>query len=718
MLTPERLRQHLNGGEPRGCCPIKEGESTTQSALLDLDSHKGETSWAEMQKAANDVIAHLVSLGMRPIPFRSSGGRGIHLFMLWDAPQPAHAVRAFLHSALSSIGYKDGAGGVKQRQIEVFPKQDRVDVGSYGNMFILPLAGKSEPLEWALGLEPMGRQWAASIEWEMSAPVPEVEGEPPRRATVSPSGMDCDLACKALKAIPNGENLDNRDEWFKLMCAFKEAAGEEGYLTALEWCEQHPSHDEAKFGKAWNSITTGKENGAPADYLFRVAFQHGFTEHIAQEFKESWSDQETIERLSRLSLVEYERCRVEVAARMGMRVSTLDKMVQDAQQEQEPQATNGITFEEVQPWPDQVQGDVLLSDIAETIQRFIICKPETAHAAALWVVMTWVIDVVQVAPLAVITAPEKRCGKSHLLTVLGKLSRRPMVASNISTAALYRVIDAWNPTLIVDEADAFMRDNEEMRGVLNSGHTRGAAYVVRLVGDDHAPTQFSTWGAKAIAGIGKLADTLMDRAITLELRRKLPHEEVERLRHAEPNLFGNLVSRLCRFADDNREAVRLARPPLPQSLNDRAQDNWEPLLAIADVAGGDWPKIAREAALVVSGGTEEATIGCELLADIQEVFDAQRTDKISTQNLIQTLCSDDEKPWATYNRGKSISPRQVSNRLRGYGIVSKDVRVGSDVLKGYERGQFEDVFSRYLPPYTPPFHPLQRYKPITTRVTA
>jgi putative DNA primase/helicase len=202
------------------------------------------------------------------------------------------------------------------------------------------------------------------------------------------------------------------------------------------------------------------------------------------------------------------------------------------------------------------------------------------------------------------------------------------------------------------------------RGSLNSGHTRDSAYVVRVVGDDHTPKQFSTWGAKAIAGIGHLADTLMDRSITIDLRRKLPHENVERLRYAEPGLFDTLASRLCRFASDSREAVRLARPALPDALHDRAQDNWEPLLAIADVAGGCWPEQARKAALLISGGADDArTLSTELLSDIQEIFESNRYERISTKELIDALCADGEKPWATYNRGNWISPRQVSRRL-------------------------------------------------------
>lgn len=302
-----------------------------------------------------------------------------------------------------------------------------------------------------------------------------------------------------------------------------------------------------------------------------------------------------------------------------------------------------------------------------------------------------------------ITAPEKRCGKTQMLSVLGKLVRRPMSASNISAAALFRSLDAWHPTLLVDEADAFMRDNEELRGLLNSGHTRDSAYVVRVVGDDHTPTRFTTWGCKAIAGIGHLADTLMDRAIVLPLRRKLAHESTERLRYVESGLFDDLAAKLARFAQDSNEAVRRARPALPSALNDRAQDNWEPLLSIAEAAGGDWPILARDAALKLSSGEPDSTVGDELLADIREIFDGGggRT-KISTANLLALLCIDDEKPWATYSRGRPLSHHQLARKLKSYGIRSKNVRIGHDVAKGFERGQFDDAFARYLSPLTPP----------------
>jgi len=408
------------------------------------------------------------------------------------------------------------------------------------------------------------------------------------------------------------------------------------------------------------------------------------------------TDTQTIARLAALSTLDYDRCREAEAERLGVRVSALDKAVAGARR---TDAEPTVDFVEIVPWSEPADPATLLRELSETISRFIVCRAETAHAAALWAAMTWFMDVVQVAPLAVITAPEKRCGKTQLLAVLNKLVYRPLPASSISPAGLFRTIDAWRPTLLIDEADAFMRDNEELRGLLNCGHTRDSAFVVRLVGDDFTPRKFTVWGAKALAGIGHLADTVMDRAVTLELRRKLPHEPVARLRHAAADLFDNLVAKLARFAVDYREAIRQARPPLPDALNDRAQDNWEPLLAIADTAGGPWPEWGRAAALALSGDDAPSmSMGTELLADIREVFELLACTRIKTADLIAALCEDEEMPWATYNRGKAISPRQVATRLKGYGIYSKTIRIGAATPKGYERAQFDEAFTRYLSP--------------------
>jgi putative DNA primase/helicase len=416
---------------------------------------------------------------------------------------------------------------------------------------------------------------------------------------------------------------------------------------------------------------------------------------------ESLSD--AVARLAGMGTLEYEQVREVEAQRLGVRVGVLDKEVSIARRTQQEDGGKKAMFPTVEPWPEPVDGAELLNDLLDVIQRFIVCERETAITASLWCAFTWLVDSVQVAPLAVITAPEKRCGKSQLLNLIGMLSRRPLVASNISPAATFRVIEAHSPTLLIDEADSFFKENEELRGVINSGHTRQSAYVIRTVGDDHEPRQFSTWGAKAISGIGHLAETIMDRAVILELRRKLPSESVQRLRHAEPGLFNNLASRLARYADDAGSAIERARPELPEELNDRAQDNWEPLLAIADHAGGEWPQLARYTALKLSGAEQEAvSLTAELLADIREVFEHKKVDRLSTADLLQALNDDDIKPWATYNRGKPMTPRQLAKRLDEYGIQPRTIRAGYGTAKGFTLDKFEDAFSRYLTPTSTP----------------
>ena len=355
-------------------------------------------------------------------------------------------------------------------------------------------------------------------------------------------------------------------------------------------------------------------------------------------------------------------------------------------------------FPVISPWPDPVDGAALLHELAALIRRHVIAEPATINAAALWVVFTWFIDVVDVAPIANVTAPERRCGKTVLLTVLGRLSCRSLTVSNIAPAALFRTVQLWTPTLLIDEVDSFLAVHDEARGILNAGFTRDSAFVIRCVGDEHTPTCFNIWGAKALCGIGKIADTLADRSIPLRLRRKLTGERTVKLRHADPSAFAERVAQLARFAIDNREAVRNARPAEIEGLNDRTNDCWEPLLAIAEVAGGDWPRLARVAAIALHGLEEEApSIGVELLTAIKAVFEAKHCSRLFSTDLLEALVADDESPWATWNRGKPMTVRQLSSKLAGYGIKSKQLRIGFDSgRKGYEQSDFVEAWRCYL----------------------
>lgn len=409
---------------------------------------------------------------------------------------------------------------------------------------------------------------------------------------------------------------------------------------------------------------------------------------------------QAVERLAKLPLLEYEQCREEEAKKYNVRVSILDKEVENIRIPTETQNTEIEMFPSIEPYSQAVNAISLLDDIANIIRQFIVCDPETVTATTLWIAFTWLIDRVQVAPIAMITAPEMQCGKTQLLTLIGKLAHRPLLASNISPAAIFRVIEAHNPTLLIDEADSFLREREEARGIINSGHTRQSAHVIRVVGDDHEPKQFSTWGAKVICGIGKQAPTLMDRSVILELRRKLSHEKVIRLRHADTKQFDILKSKLARFSNDAGAIIEASRPALPEALNDRTQDNWEPLLAIADCAGGHWPETARSAALKISRKEQDennVSGGVMLLADIQDIFENEKTlERISTEELLKKLHEMEDRPWPEWYRGQPITARQIAKLLKSYEIAPKKMRFGYDTGRGYELEKFKDAFDRYL----------------------
>lgn len=413
------------------------------------------------------------------------------------------------------------------------------------------------------------------------------------------------------------------------------------------------------------------------------------------------NENEVIVGLALLSPMDYDRARKEQAKLLGVQVKTLDAQVKAARNEVDSNEAR-LPFTDVEPNEEPIDPAQLLDEIVIIIRRFIILDIEQAYAVALWIAFTWFIDDVDVAPLAIINAPEKACGKSQLLELMSRLSCKPLPASNCSTSALFRACELYSPTLFIDEADTFIRENNEIKGLINAGHTRANAFVIRVVGDNHEPKMFRVWGAKAFAGIAlekHLPDATMSRGIIIQLRRKLAHESVYRLRHAEKDLFTTIASKLARFSEDYSQQVRAARTVLPEELDDRSQDNWEPLLSIASSAGDEWLQRAIAASLKLSNGAEKSvSTSNELLADIQYIFVAKRVDKISTVDLIAALVDDEENPWATYNRGKPLTPRQLSKQLAGYGIHSKTVRMKLDTPKGFDAMQFKDAFARYLTP--------------------
>jgi len=415
---------------------------------------------------------------------------------------------------------------------------------------------------------------------------------------------------------------------------------------------------------------------------------------------ETETEEETIIRLADLSPMRYDQIRREEAKRLNVQVKTLDDMVKDARIK--GQADSTLPFTEHLPCDKPVVLAELLQAITEVIKCYVVVDHEQADAAALWVAHTHLTGVADVSPIAIINAPERACAKTLFQTVLGRLVYRPLFASNASLSALFRSIDRWKPTILIDEADTFFRDNAELQGMINAGYKQGGSLLrSESNGDNFEPKVFPVYCAKSIAGIAlekHLPDTTMSRGIVFNMRRKLAHETVQRFRNANDDLFARLASQLARFADDYSQQVRLARPHLPDELSDRAQDNWEPLLAIAMCAGEEWVQRATSAALKMSLAVDEqASSGNELLADIKDVLSKWSNATIRTVDLIEKLIEDDEMGWATYNRGRALTPRQLAKLLATYSIKPKTVRQkNGSTPKGYDVNDFKDAFTRYL----------------------
>jgi hypothetical protein len=326
-------------------------------------------------------------------------------------------------------------------------------------------------------------------------------------------------------------------------------------------------------------------------------------------------------------------------------------------------------------------------------------------AVALWIAHTHALDAADTTPYFALTSAAKRSGKSRLLEVIELLVRAPLPTASISDAALYRAIDALSPTLLLDEADGIFgkrngNEREDLRRLLNAGWRRGA--VARRMGGARMTTleEFPVFCPKAFAGIGDyLPDTLSDRAIWIRLERRTRDEPVERFRRREVVPEGQMLrDRLADWLEPQVDYLRAARPVLPEKLDDRAQDFWEPLLAIADLAGDEQAsERARQVAveLTTGEGREDDSLSARLLADIRTVFNENSAERFRTSDLIEKLGRIEESPWGDWY-GKPITAQKLSTLLRPYRIKTMPVWTDGRAVRGYKVEQFADAFLRVL----------------------
>lgn len=361
------------------------------------------------------------------------------------------------------------------------------------------------------------------------------------------------------------------------------------------------------------------------------------------------SDDEQLEHLATLGPLEYARARKATARAMDIPVGALDEAVRDLRKAGKVADAQGtpVVFQDAVPAAEPQDGALLLTDLSAAVRRCVVLPKHADTAIALWIIFSHIFHIFGIAPLLAILSPEMRCGKTTLMCLLLRLCARALPSSNITPAVLFRAIEKFRPTLLIDEADSFLKMRDELRGVLNSGHDRELAFVMRSVGDDHEPAAFNTFGPKAVAMIGKLPPTLADRSVTIHLRRKLPAERVRSMRteRAKAELL-ELRSRIARFAADHADDIGHSAVIVPSKLNDRQRDNWRPLLAIAQLAGKAWLGRAREAAVAFSGKDDDNdSVRVLLLRDLHLILESE-PHPVSSARVLTALHSTADRPWA------------------------------------------------------------------------
>jgi hypothetical protein len=354
----------------------------------------------------------------------------------------------------------------------------------------------------------------------------------------------------------------------------------------------------------------------------------------------------------------------------------------------------------------------LLAKVEKLLNRYV-ALPSTHEVVVvtLWVLHTWFFEAAETTPYLNISSATPQSGKTRLFEVLELLVRKPFKVVNFTEAVLFRYIDAETPTALLDEIDqVFGKERTAISGilaVLNSGYRTGG-WVPRNVGAGVGMqvVKFNTFCPKAFAGLGRLPDTVADRSIPIRLKRRRRTEAVSRFRQATAREEAQPVADACEsWAESATEQLLGLTPDIPEILSDRMADCWEPLLAIAELAGGEWPQRARAAAVALSGtNADEETLGILLLRHIGETFNDQRNpDYLHSDDLLRQLATREDGPWAErwgrdLDAGRRAGPgASLARLLRAFDIAPRDIRGNGRVRKGYRRADFEDVWVRYLP---------------------
>lgn len=410
--------------------------------------------------------------------------------------------------------------------------------------------------------------------------------------------------------------------------------------------------------------------------------------------------EETIEKLAASTPLQYEHERTNAAAKFKIRTTALDKLVDTARKKNSTDETlqgRRLEFLEIEPWPEPVNGAEILSDVADAFSRYMSLPNGAADILALWCAHAHSFEAFLCSPRLNISSPEKQCGKTTLRDLIALLVPRPMQTENLTVAVLFRAVQLHKPTLLADECDAWLAKNEDLRALLNAGHRRGGQ-VFRCEGDSHELRGFEVFGPVVLCGIGNLPATLHDRSIKINLIRAKRGEVQERFDSRRTQREVEVCRKLARFCVDKHLLFAKCDPVLPPNVFNRLADNWRPLFAIAEIAGGDWPERATSAfaQLVTKQETDSHGEGTMLLIDIREILIQPDFQRIFSRSLVEKLCRLTDRPWPEANRGRAITEHWLAHRLAQFGIKPRTMRIEDDRAKGYEISDFTEAFDRYL----------------------
>lgn len=389
------------------------------------------------------------------------------------------------------------------------------------------------------------------------------------------------------------------------------------------------------------------------------------------------------------------------AVEVGQEQSTLS---QAPKQGAKPNNVKRLAFHVPEPWPQAVDINELFKEMDGILKRHLIVTPEERWTIIFWIVFSYIPRSFRHSPRLLVTSPQMQCGKTTLLSILAAMAYKALHVSHLTPATLFRMLDKERPTIIADEADTYIYGNEDMRNVLNNGHSKDGSLVMRCEGDRNDVRLFDAYGAMVIGQIGVPPDTVLDRSIPILMKRKKPTEKTLPFLSEDEDTMKEcreIQSKLLRWTTDYASDLAKAAMQLPDFLHNRNEDKWRPLFAIAELAGDPWKCRVEQAArrAVSLDCSDNAELAVRLLADIRDVFKTAGAQAMMTASLLHELNALDERPWGTLNNGKAMDARKMSDFLRPFGIAPQNIRFANGgQKKGYAVAYFTDTFERYLKP--------------------